>query len=166
LQPRGWRFDPGRLHEAAARASEAAARSEAEFSNQRLYDVKMNLVQRAWEEWFPPGFIDTLDEQRPEKQNGVERRGFEWFYWQRKLASGSRTLKRTPPKVTPAADPEALLGRSFLSGVLSVAFGPDGSRLAFAGFDGTVRVRGQRSEFESGIRLSQHEDVRTNWCQL
>ena len=105
-----------------ARQNENTARKEAEFANRRLYDVQMNLVQRAWEDWFPPVFLGTLDEQRPEKQKGVDRRGFEWFYWRRKLASGHRTFKGQP------------------SGATSVTFSPDGSRLASAGFDGTVKV--------------------------
>jgi WD40 repeat protein len=106
----------------AAQAQAVLARNEAEFANRRLYDVQMNAVQRAWEDWFPSAFLGSLDEQRPENQRGVDRRGFEWWYWRRKLASGHRTLKGHP------------------SCVASVAFSPDGSRLASAGLDGTVKV--------------------------
>ena len=31
-------------------------------------------------------------EQLPANQGGIDRRGFEWFYWQRKMSSGRITL--------------------------------------------------------------------------
>ena len=37
-----------------------------------------------------------LDEQLPANQGGVDRRGFEWFYWRRKTSSGQITLKGHP----------------------------------------------------------------------
>jgi eukaryotic-like serine/threonine-protein kinase len=97
------------------------ARNEAEFANRRLYDVKMNVVQRAWEDWNPTLFLGNLDEQRPENQKGVDRRGFEWYYWRRKLASGHQTFKGD-------------------TGLLGVAFSPDGSRIASASSDFMVKV--------------------------
>jgi WD40 repeat protein len=67
-------------------------------------------------------FLGKLEEQRPENQGGIERRGFEWYYWRRKLASGHQTLKgHTGP-------------------VFDTTFSPNGSRIASAGFDGTVKV--------------------------
>lgn len=84
------------------------------------YDVKMTIVQRAWEDWNPTLFLETLGEQRPEKQGGADRRGFEWNYWRRKFASGHRTL----------------VGHS--QTVRSVAFSPDGARIASV--DQTVKV--------------------------
>jgi eukaryotic-like serine/threonine-protein kinase len=114
-----------------AQAQTKIARDEAEFANRRLYDVRMNVVQRAWEDWGPKVFLGTLDEQRPDNQKGVDRRGFEWYYWRRKLESGHQTL---------------MTGRySSRSGnqtvtAMSVAFSPNGSRIASAGSDGTVNV--------------------------
>jgi hypothetical protein len=137
------RADDARSVADKARAAEQNARADAErLANRRRYDVQMNLVQRAWEDWNPTLFLKTLDEQRPENQRGVERRGFEWYYWQRKLASGYRTFKPSPPKVAPgAAGPEGFIVPNVVSsGVLGVAFSPDGSLLASAGFDGTVKV--------------------------
>jgi hypothetical protein len=34
-----------------------------------------------------------LDEQLQANQRGIDRRGFEWFYWQQKISSGHITLK-------------------------------------------------------------------------
>ncbi len=63
-----------------------------------------------------------LADQLPANQRGIDRRGFEWFYWQRKMSSGHTTLKgHTQP-------------------VRSVAFSRDGQRLASASEDGTVKV--------------------------
>jgi WD40 repeat protein len=105
-----------------AQAQAQVARDEAESANRRLYDVKMNVVQQAWETWNPRLFVEDLEAQRPGNQRGVDRRGFEWYYWRRKLASGHGTLKAES------------------AGVLSVAFSPDGSRIAAACGRGTVKV--------------------------
>jgi WD40 repeat protein len=105
-----------------ARENERAARYEAELANLRLYDVKMNVVQRAWDDWGPEVFFKTLDEQHPAKQKGIDRRGFEWYYWRRK----------------------PLLGHIVLTGhsgwVMSVTFSADGSRIASVGKDDTARL--------------------------
>jgi len=55
-------------------------------------------------------------------QRGIDRRGFEWVYWQRKI-SAFRTLK------------------GHTSGVASVAFSPDGTRLASAGYDDATTIK-------------------------
>jgi eukaryotic-like serine/threonine-protein kinase len=114
------RFD-AQSQATVARANAGAARVEAELANRRLYDVKMNMAQRAWEGWNPTLFLGSLDDQRPENQQGVDRRSFEWYYWRRKLASGHRTLKGNSP-------------------LLGVTFSPDGSRLASADSDFMVQV--------------------------
>jgi eukaryotic-like serine/threonine-protein kinase len=110
-----------RLQEAIeARAKE---RAQTELAEQRLYDARMNLVERYWDDYYGAVFQQGLDEQLPANQGGIDRRGFEWFYWQRKLSSGHITLK----------------GHN--DGVSSVAFSPDGKRLASAGTNGIVTVR-------------------------
>ncbi len=64
-----------------------------------------------------------LDEQIPGPDLGTEdHRGFEWYYWDRKL---------NWPGVTLAGHAD---------GVRGVAFSPDGDRIASASVDGTARV--------------------------
>ena len=74
----------------------------------------MNLVQRYWEDYNGALLRQGLDEERPANQRAVDRRGWEWYYWERKLTSGHITLKGDP------------------GGVSGVAFSPDGTRLASA----------------------------------
>ena len=95
----------GRHVEAEARRQEAEqarakervqtelAKAQIELAEQRLYDVRMNLVQHYWEDYRGRLFQRGLDEQLPASQGGIDRRGFEWFYWQRKMSSGHITIK-------------------------------------------------------------------------
>jgi WD40 repeat protein len=91
---------------------------QTELSEQRLYDARMNLVQQYWEVDNLQFFRQGLNEQLPAKQGGIDRRGFEWFYWQRRLSLGHITFK----------------------GHTNVAFSPDGKWLASASGDKTVTV--------------------------
>jgi len=87
---------------------------QTELAEQRLYDVRMNFVQHYWDGYHGELLQQGLDEQLPAKQCGIDRRGFEWFYWQRKISSGHITLK----------------GHTNLDS--SVVYSPDGKRLASA----------------------------------
>ena len=92
------------------------------MAEQRLYDVRMNSVQRYWEDYNGELLQQGLNEQLPANQGGIDRRGVEWFYWRRKFSSGHITLKGHTQPVT------------------SVAFSPDGTRIASASQDQTVKV--------------------------
>jgi WD40 repeat protein len=121
------------------------AERQTELAEQRLYDARMNLVQRYWEDYNGPLFQQGLDEQLPVNSGGTtwggidviyseedvrelparfnsggtDRRGFEWFYWRRKLASGHVAIKSAVYS--------------------SVVFSPDGHRLAAGSYDVTVK---------------------------
>jgi len=147
-----------------AEQARAKEREQTKLAEQRLYDVQMNFVQHYWEDYNGEHLQQGLDEQLPAKQGGIDRRGFEWFYWQRKMSSGHITLKGHTGFVTSVAyspDGKRLASASFdqtvkvwdiatgqetltlkghTSSVNSVAFSPDGKRLASAGGDWTVKI--------------------------
>jgi WD40 repeat protein len=110
----------------AARNDAIAAKKESDDnlaeSNRQRYVSDMRAVQAAWERGLIPRMQDLLDRQRPERNQGQELRGFEWYYWQRLLHSELVTL------------------RGHAGAVWGVAYRPDGSQLASAGEDGTVRL--------------------------
>jgi hypothetical protein len=106
----------------AALEAQAKEREQTQLAELRLYDVRMNLIQRYWEGNHYELLKQALVEQLPANQSGIDRRGFEWFYWQRKIEPKHVTLK------------------GHTRGVTSLAFSPDGQRLASAGPEGTLKV--------------------------
>ena len=174
------------LREASARANAETrtARTAEELANRRLYIARMNQMARLWEEGNGRALFQTLAEQLPENQAGVERRGWEWYYWQRKATSGHITLKghttpvwkvRFSPDGTRLASVGGVLGKSGeiklwdaatghetlnIDGkdlFYDVAFSPEGSRIATAGADKLVRVWDAKSRQELLI-CSGHTD--------
>ena len=98
------------------------ANRQAELAMRRLYDVRMTQIPGYRDNWNPDLFLRTLNEQLPENQAGVDRRGFEWHYWHNKILTEEATLRGHKRAVT------------------SIAFNASGNRLASASMDGTIRL--------------------------
>jgi WD40 repeat protein len=106
----------------ATRKLEQDARDSAERASRLRYITDMKKVQESWISDDAARFRQLLDAQLPSNQAGVDRRGFEWYYWQRNLAWDHVTLK------------------GHRGGIRCVAFSPVGSRIASASLDGTAVV--------------------------
>jgi eukaryotic-like serine/threonine-protein kinase len=102
----------------AARSSEPA-----DLAERRRYNDRMNLLDRYWESGQMMLVRRALADEAPTKPGAIDRRGFEWFYWQRRVFS--------PPISTL---------RGHTGGVDCVAFSPDGKQIASASFDRTVKI--------------------------
>ncbi len=120
-----WQWRQAVLARGNAERHADRALAQTTLAEQRLYDVRMSFVQRNWEDYHGNLLLDGLDEQLPAKQGGVDRRGFEWFYWRRKTSSGQITLKGHPDDALP-----------FMRAALS----RDGRRIIGGGRDGAVKV--------------------------
>ena len=96
------------------------AESRRAFRN--FYFAQMNVAQRDWEQAHIGHLVERLEQTRPEHTGAEDLRGFEWYYWQRLCHSHLSTLK------------------GHTDFVWAVSFSPDGTRLASASGDGTVKV--------------------------
>jgi WD40 repeat protein len=81
----------------------------------------MNLANRAWDDASVGRMVELLELHRPQPGQ-PDLRNFEWFYLDRLCHSDLLTFQ----------------GHS--SGVCSLAFSPDGKRLASASKDQTVKI--------------------------
>ncbi|MCX6925643.1 MAG: protein kinase, partial [Verrucomicrobia bacterium] len=87
------------------------ADGEAKRASRLLYVAHMNLAQAAWENTRLGAVLDLLKQHEP-RPGEEDLRGFEWHYWDRLSHSSLLDLKAHSGPVT------------------SVAFSPDGKRLA------------------------------------
>jgi WD40 repeat protein/serine/threonine protein kinase len=106
-----------------AKENEERAREATLLAGRLLYDADVGLTRQAWEEAQMDRLNDLLDGQRPERTGGIDRRGFEWYFWNR--------LGHSPAVHT-------FTGHT--DGVLCVVFSPDGKHLASSSRDKTIRV--------------------------
>jgi WD40 repeat protein len=104
-----------------AKLARAGEEQQTELASRRHYDAQISQLQRYWDEYNGTLLKRGLDEQLPGTQSGVDFRGFEWFYWQRRMASAHIALPQ---------------GQA----VWSVAFSPDGTRVAAADSSGKLKV--------------------------
>jgi WD40 repeat protein/serine/threonine protein kinase len=102
-------------------ASEAEQRRRAEdrerYAQRLLYAANMNLAQQAWA-------LNNFGQLRQllEDTAAYPERGFEWYYWQRRVHQAPKTL------------------RGHLGEITSVAFSPDGQRIVTGSSDGTAKI--------------------------
>jgi WD40 repeat protein/tRNA A-37 threonylcarbamoyl transferase component Bud32 len=110
----------------ADQANREADRANRETDRARAfaYAGALPLIQRAWEDFHFDRAEELLDGQRPERTGGKDLRGFEWYYWDRLTQFALLTLRHSDKPAT------------------SVAFSPDGQRIASAGplTEGKVKV--------------------------
>ncbi len=118
------RREAGRAREKETLAETKAdeATGNLNLARRRLYISDMRLAQRAWGDLQIGRLVELLDGQRPEQTGGADYRGFEWYYWQRVRNSQLRSLEGHTAQVT------------------SLAFSPDGTRMASGSADKTVKL--------------------------
>lgn len=103
-----------------------------------LYAAQMNLGEQAWQTANIARLGDLVESQRPQPGED-DLRGFEWYYlWRRYYHNGVTHTLRHPREVW------------------SIAFSPDGSKLAAAAEDGCVKLWDAATGQELAV-LSRHE---------
>src|SRR5262249_34540508 len=113
------------------------AQQQEQANRRLLYSAQMNLAQQSWE-GENMGLVEDLLAAQVPKPGQEDLRGFEWdLLWRlghRNLFTGFVTDRLWDV----ATDPATLEGHAFQ--VSSVAFSPDGKRLATGSSDRTVKL--------------------------
>src|SRR5262249_6710784 len=109
---------------AEAKQQQMIAKAQELLARRRFHAAQMNLAMQAWQAGMVPRVLELLESQRPGPDQD-DLRGFEWFYLWGLCSSGRRV---------------SLRGHTVGQAILSVAFSPDGTTLASASWDGTVRL--------------------------
>src|SRR5262249_39125434 len=110
------------VNEVAAKAAEAVAKEQQLLARQRFYGVQMILIQREFDANNIGRVRELLEELVPGQADVADLRGFEWYYWNRLAHRELKTFQKQG------------------TGLTSLAFSPDGRRIASGSMDGTVKV--------------------------
>jgi hypothetical protein len=129
-----------------AQAERNRAEAAAHRNLQLFYDADMNLAQHAWRSADIKRLLELLERHRPasgEEDSPRDLRGFEWYYRWRLAHLHLLTVKGHESFVT------------------SVAFSPDGKRLASGSLDKTIKISGAATGQEV-LTLKGHESFVTS----
>ncbi|HTU16930.1 MAG TPA: serine/threonine-protein kinase, partial [Gemmataceae bacterium] len=125
-----------------AEASAQRAKEARALSDRRLYIAEIQLAVQEWKNGRIALVQNRLEAQVPQESDAPDLRGFEWYYLQRLCHLDRRTLA----------------GHTGI--VWSVAFSPDGGRMASAGEDCTVRIWDSNSDREVKVLRGHEQPVR------
>ncbi len=117
-----WQMHVAQASAADERFARQLAGVQTAEAQAHLYAARMNLVQAAWRDAQLRRVSELLEVCSPARFEERDLRGWEWWHYQRLCHEELRAFS------------------GHASWVLSVAFSPDGTRLASASHDGTLRL--------------------------